>query len=62
MYDERAQVLNSPARKRETSHHRPLPEINTMRKSFIVAGGQDEPTPKDAWLDLEHLPRVEVTS
>lgn len=33
-----------------------------MRKSIIVPGGQDVPTPADKWLDLEQLARVEITS
>lgn len=33
-----------------------------MRKSFITPGGQDAATPEDAWLDLDRLARVEVTS
>ena len=33
-----------------------------MRKSFIPPGGQDAATPDDAWLDLDRLARVEVTS
>ena len=33
-----------------------------MRKSFIPLGGQDAVTPEDAWLDLDQLARVEVTS
>jgi hypothetical protein len=37
-------------------------EVATVRKSFITPGGQDAATPDDAWLDLEQLARVEVTS
>ncbi|AWM37799.1 hypothetical protein GobsT_41780 [Gemmata obscuriglobus] len=33
-----------------------------MRKSFITPGGQDAVTPDDAWLDLDRLARVEITS
>jgi len=33
-----------------------------VRKSFITPGGQDATTPDDAWLDLDRLARVEVTS
>jgi hypothetical protein len=37
-------------------------EVETVRKSFITPGGQDAATPEDAWLDLDQLARVEVTS
>jgi hypothetical protein len=33
-----------------------------VRKSIILSGGQDVPTPSDEWLDLDHLAAVEVTS
>jgi hypothetical protein len=33
-----------------------------MRKSFIIPGGQNAPTPEDSWLELEPLVRVELTS
>jgi hypothetical protein len=33
-----------------------------VRKSFITPGGPDAAAPDDAWLDLEQLARVEVTS
>lgn len=33
-----------------------------MRKTFIPTGGQDAAVPDDAWLDLEQLAAVEVTS
>ena len=37
-------------------------EVETVRKSFITPGGQDAATPEDAWLDMESLARVEITS
>ncbi len=33
-----------------------------MRKTVIAPGGQNAATPDDAWLDLERLARVEITS
>ena len=37
-------------------------EVATVRKSFIPPGGQDAAAPEGAWLDVERLARVEVTS
>lgn len=33
-----------------------------MHKTIIPAGGQDEATPGDEWLDLDRAARVEITS